>query len=428
MVFLAWGPDLFRFFPAAPAAFRSLRSLPRGPPERPFSGAAPLHFPPDFLYLFQELPDGLLRRSLSPKQEGKPMIQLNSLTLREKVGQLFMIRPDALDGTVEAAQIEDVSLPGSARVSDSMREAFAARPCGGFALFRKNIESPDQLRRFTEELHGLGAFRPLLGIDEEGGRVARIGNHPADFGVPKIPPMESIGLSGDPEQAYAAGKAIGEYLAAFGLDLDFAPVADVNTNPDIRIIGNRAFGSDPEAAAPMVRRYVEGLHAAGIKACVKHFPGHGDASADTHTGYAESLKTWEEISRCEMIPFRAGIEAGAELVMAAHIAAPRVTGTPEPASLSSLLLTGKLRGELGFRGVIITDALAMGAVRQHYSPAEACIAALKAGADILLMPYGYAEAFDGVLRAAEAGAIPPERIDESVRRILQLKKTPGIRG
>ncbi|MBQ6255373.1 MAG: glycoside hydrolase, partial [Clostridia bacterium] len=147
----------------------------------------------------------------------------------------------------------------------------------------------------------------------------------------------------------------------------------------------------------------------------------GDTATDTHTGYAETMKTWEEISACEMVPFRAGIEAGTEFVMTAHIAAPQVTGTDEPATMSYILLTEKLRGELGFEGIIITDALSMGAIREKYSSSEACIRCIQAGVDILLMPYDYYEAFDGVVQAVETGVIPESRIDESVYRILSFK-------
>ena len=353
--------------------------------------------------------------------EDPAAVLAGGMTLREKVGQLFMIRPDALEGRFGPAELEDNSITGTTEVTDEMREVYGRYPCGGFALFRKNILSPSQLRTFTAQLHAMGSPAPVLGIDEEGGRIARIANHPASFGVVKYPPMGEIASAGDPGMAYSAGRDIGAYLADFGLDIDFAPVADVNTNPDNPVIGDRAFGSDPETAAEMVRQVIRGLHGSGVASCIKHFPGHGDTSSDTHTGYAETGKTWDELVHCEMIPFRAGIEEGTELLMTAHIAAPRITGSGEPATMSRLLLTEKLRNEIGYDGLIITDALSMGAVRDQYAPAEACIACLLAGADILLMPYDYFEAFDGVVRAVEDGRIPMERIDESVYRILRFK-------
>ena len=365
---------------------------------------------------------GMLLMPAAYGEEDPIIRQMADMTLRQKVGQLFMIRPDALEGRFGPAELEDNSIVGTTSVSDEMYAVYDQYPCGGFALFRKNILSPSQLHGFTQKLHTLGAIAPVLGIDEEGGRIARIANHPYDFRVAKFPPMGEIAAAGDPGQAYAAGKTIGEYLSAYGLDIDFAPVADVNTNPLNPVIGDRAFGDDPALAAQMVAQVVAGLHESGVAACLKHFPGHGDTSTDTHTGYAETGKSWQEISDCEMIPFRAGIAAGAELIMTAHIAAPAVTGCDEPATMSRVLLTDKLRDELGFEGLIITDALSMGAIRKKYTSSQACVACLNAGADILLMPYDYFEAFDGVVQAVENGQIAESRIDESVYRILKFKQ------
>ena len=365
---------------------------------------------------------GMLMAPGARAEEDSVARDIQSMSLREKVGQMFMVRPDVLEGRFSPADLEDNSITGTTRVSEEMRQVYDQYPCGGFALFRKNILSPSQLMAFTEALHGLGQYTPMLGIDEEGGRIARIANHPKNFNVKTFPAMGVIAKSGNVEQAYEVGKTIGAYLSAYGLDIDFAPVADVNTNPLNPVIGDRAFGDDPAVAAEMVAQVVFGLHDSGVASCIKHFPGHGDTATDTHTGYAETMKTWEEISACEMIPFRAGIEAGTDFVMTAHIAAPQVTGSSEPATMSSILLTEKLRGEMGFQGLILTDALSMGAIRNQYTSSEACIRCIQAGADVLLMPYEYFEAFDGVVRAVETGAIPESRIDESVYRILSFKR------
>ena len=366
-------------------------------------------------------------------EEDEIMMEIGRMTLREKVGQLFMVRPDALEESFSPAELEDNDITGTTEVTEAMREMYRQYPCGGFALFRKNILSPSQLRTLTAGLHGLGNPALVIGIDEEGGRIARIANHPADFGVRKFPPMGKIAETGDESLAYEAGREIGAYLSAYGVDIDFAPVADVNTNPRNPVIGSRAFGDDPALAAAMVKQVIRGLHESGVASCIKHFPGHGDTSTDTHTGYAETGKTWDEMLACEMIPFRAGMEAGTELLMTAHIAAPAVTGTDEPSTMSRVILTDKLRGELGYDGLIITDALSMGAIRNRYSSSEACIACIEAGADLVLMPYDYCEAFDGVVRAVEEGRLTEERIEESVYRILRFKreqteKTDGGRG
>ncbi len=159
-----------------------------------------------------------------------------------------------------------------------------------------------------------------------------------------------------------------------------------------------------------------------VGSCLKHFPGHGDTANDTHKGYAESRKTWEEMLQCEMLPFRAGIEEGTDMIMTAHIAAPRVTGSDVPSTMSRAMLTDKLRGELGYEGLIVTDALAMGAITRVFTPAEAALACLRAGADLVLMPFNYYEAFDGVEAAVRNGEMPEARIDESLRRVLAYKK------
>ncbi len=342
------------------------------------------------------------------------------MTLREKVGQLFVVQPDALEEQMEAARLNDMTAEGTHAISSMIRERYAQYPCGGFVLFRKNLVNDEQVEQLTHDLHHISEIRPLIYTDEEGGRVARFGNHPS-FDTPKVPSMKAILDTGDPEKAYEAGRTIGTYLKKYGIDVDFAPVADVNTNAQNPVIGDRAFGSDPETAAVYVVRYLDGLHDAGMMGCLKHFPGHGDTANDTHTGYAQTEKNWEQLLNCEMIPFRAGIGAGAEFIMTAHIAAPHVTGSREPCTVSRLVLTDKLRHEIGYDGLIITDALAMGAITQNYSSAEACIACIKAGVDILLMPYNYFEASDGVMKAVESGEISEARIDESVRRILRVK-------
>lgn len=195
----------------------------------------------------------------------------------------------------------------------------------------------------------------------------------------------------------------------------------MNTNPDNIIIGPRAFSDKPEVAASMVISYLQGLKDAGITGCIKHFPGHGDTTADTHTGYVQSLKTWEEMRSCEMVTFRAGIQWGCQLIMTAHIAVPNVTGSAIPSTLSSVVLQDKLRGELGYKNIIITDGMEMGAITQHYTSGEAAVGSIQAGVDIVLGPRDFVEAFDAVMSAVSNGTINEERINQSVRRILALK-------
>lgn len=342
--------------------------------------------------------------------------ELQEMTLREKVGQLFYVRPEALDPSIEYGTSADLPAIALQEVNPRMRETAAKYPLGGVVLFAHNIKDPGQLMRFMADLRSLPG-RPLMCVDEEGGRVARLANNPA-FGLPKY---ESMAAFQSARQVREASFAIGSYLARYGFDVDFAPVADVNTNPENIVIGNRAFSSDPADAARKVKAYVKGMQKAGVQSCLKHFPGHGDTQADTHFGYAVSGKSWEEMVACEMIPFKAGIRAGAPLVMTAHISAPAVTGSEVPSTLSSMILEEKLRGELGFKGVIVTDALEMGAITRQYAADEACILALQAGADVLLCVKDYPKCFEAVLAAVASGRLSEERLNQSVTRILKLK-------
>lgn len=337
--------------------------------------------------------------------------KMQQMSLKEKVCQMFVIRPETL------AQSDKEG--GKVALTSEMKAFFREYPVGGMCLFAQNITDPAQLRTFTADLHSL-PLRPLLYVDEEGGRVARIANS-SGFGLQKYESMAAIAANGNPKDAYDAAYYIGSYVKEYGFDVDLAPVADVNTNSENIVIGARAFSSNPVIAKSMVLSYLNGLWQAGVKGCLKHFPGHGDVKGDTHTGYVATQKTWEEMLGCEMITFKAGIDEGVEMIMTAHIATPEITGNDLPATMSHMILTEKLRGELGFKGIIITDAMEMGAIVQHYSPAESAVGTIKAGADIVLLPANLIEAVDAVIQAVNNREIPEQRIDESVRRILTLK-------
>lgn len=355
---------------------------------------------------------------LSAEAQSALEAELSQMTLREKVGQLFTVRPEAMCPELEASGQGMYTYKLQA-VTEGMEERAKQYPVGGYTLFAHNIDNPEQLKAFTAALHKLPGS-PLLSVDEEGGRVARIGNNDK-FNVPRFQSMSAVGATGDPQKAYECGKAIGTYLKEYGFDIDFAPDADVNTNPENVVIGDRAFSNNPQVAAPMVVKYLEGLESAGVVGCLKHFPGHGDTRGDTHTGYVQSDKNWKQMTACEMVTFKAGIKAGAQMIMTAHIAAPEVTGSEVPSTLSPLILQDKLRKELGYDGIIITDALGMGAISQRYTSGEAAVLCLQAGVDVLLMPVNLMEAFDAVVAAVEDGTLTEARIDESVRRVLALK-------
>ncbi len=353
-----------------------------------------------------------------PTLEEKVELQLQGLSLRQKVGQLFCVRPEAIDPAFKQSGKSHQAY-GLQEVNDSMR-AFSARyPVGGIILFGHNIVNPVQLDSLVRRLKSLPGA-PLLYLDEEGGYVTRIAAN-RSFPVEHFPQMGTLAARKDPAEVNRCGRVIGSYLKEYGIDVDFAPVADVNTNPRNPVIGKRAFSSDPREAAALVAQFLKGLQGAGTLGCLKHFPGHGDTSADTHFGYARTRKSWDELLECEMLPFKAGIAAGAQFIMTAHISAPNVTGSDIPATLSEVILQEKLRGELGYEGLIITDGMDMGAITRHFSSAEATLRSLSAGADIILGPHDLQEAFDAVMQAVEEGTLTEERIDQSVRRVLLLK-------
>lgn len=349
------------------------------------------------------------------------------LTLEEKVGQLFLVRPDALDPARTPQQIEDPDAAGATALTDAMRATLARIPVGGVVLFGKNIADAGQLAAFTADLQAAGRVPLLLAVDEEGGAVARLANSGA-LDLPRYESAAAVGAEG-PEAVRTMYRTIGGYLRDFGFALDFAPVADVNTNPDNPVIGSRAFSADPQTAAACVRAAVEGLGEAGVLACLKHFPGHGDTAQDSHEEAAVTEKTLAALRSGEWAPFAAGIAAGAPLVMVGHITAPNALPPAESdrlAGFSATVLNDWLRGELGFEGLVVTDSLAMGAVARRYSSGEAALAALQAGADLLLMPADLEGAYTAVVQAVESGRWPESELDARVERILAAKRAAGL--
>lgn len=349
-------------------------------------------------------------------------ITLQGMTLEEKVGQLFIIRPEALHPYATFLAVNDTEKYGVTGLDAEMLETLRQYQVGGVIYFRKNVIYPEQLENFTRDMQANVKVPLFIGIDEEGGYVTRIAGVKG-FNVPAYSAMEQIGNTGDVEQARDVGAGIGAYLKDYGINVDFAPVADVNTNPSNRVIGNRSFGDDPELVSKMVVAAIEGFHSQDIMTVTKHFPGHGDTSDDTHSGKVVLNKTWEDLKKCELQPFESAIAANTDFVMVAHITLPNVTSDGLPASLSEELITGKLRGELGYNGLIITDSLSMGAIYYNYTPAEAAVLAMKAGADVLLMPADFLEAYNAVLDAVKNGEISEERLDQSVLRILRAKQS-----
>lgn len=359
----------------------------------------------------QEPDDG---KSDSDILEETVMQYLEQMTAEEKAAQLFIILPEALMkdvGTVTAA-------------GEATQKAITQIPVGGFIYLNDNLESRDQVKAMLENVQTYSRERinlPMfLCVDEEGGAVARIAET-GKFDVAQFNDMSVIGARGNEDEAYEAGRTIRTYLSDMGFNVDFAPVADVLTNPENQVVKKRSFGSDPALVASMASAAARGLEEQGICAVYKHFPGHGGTADDTHEGYAYVDKSLEELKKQELVPFQAAIDDGAKVIMVGHISLPNVTGDDTPASMSSEIITGLLREQMQYDGIVVTDAMNMGAVTEQYSSAEAAVQTILAGSDLVLMPEDFDGAYQGVLRAIEDGTISKERLDESLRRILKIK-------
>lgn len=339
---------------------------------------------------------------------------LAKMTLEEKVAQMFVITPEALTGYGQVTSAGDVT-----------RKAIEEYPVGGLVFLSSNMVSTQQVTSMMTSIQEYACARSdipmFLCVDEEGGTVSRIGEKADVFGVEKVGNMCDIGASGDVENARNAYVTIGTYLNALGINVDFAPVADVLTNSENQVVRYRSFGSDALMVSDMVRAALDGLESQEIIGVLKHFPGHGATSADTHEGYAYTNLTLDEMLLNEMVPFIDGIDAGADMIMTAHISCPNITGDTTPCTLSKIMITDILRGQLGYDGIVITDAMNMGAIQNEYASADAAVKAIDAGVDIILMPADFKSAYQGVLDAVAHGTLPESRIDDSVRRILKVK-------
>lgn len=333
---------------------------------------------------------------------------ISEMPIEDKVAGLFVVTPESITGVSAAVQ-----------AGNGTQEALNQYAVGGLIYFDKNISDKEQITEMLSNTTTMSKYPVFLAVDEEGGSVSRVAN--SDVEVIQVDDMATIGATGDTAQAYESGVTIGAYLKEIGFNVDFAPVADVVPEGGNDVLDDRSFGSDPQAVGDMVANMVEGIEGTGVSSCLKHFPGIGSATEDTHDGRAETTKTLDEMRQTDFVPFRAGIEAGADFVMVSHVTASAVDEDGLPSSLSKTIMTDVLRDELGFEGVIITDALNMTAITDYYTSEEAAIKAIEAGADMLLMPEDFNKAYDALLAAVQDGTISEERIDESLRRIYRIK-------
>lgn len=345
-------------------------------------------------------------------EEEKPSLvdeTLAGMTLHEKVCQMMFVTPEELTGE------DGVTVAG-----DATRQALENYPVGGIVYFAKNLESQDQVKEMIDNSQKYSSIGLFVATDEEGGVVNRLMD---TVGTTYIGSMYYYKDDGD-ETAYENAYTIANDMSALGFNLDFAPVADVWSNPDNTVIGERAYSDDYAQAAELVGNAVKGFNDGGVICTLKHFPGHGDTAEDSHYSSAYVHRTKEEIMADEMQPFRSGIEAGAEFVMVGHLIVPDIDEVP--ATLSYKIATGILRDELKFEGVAITDSFEMESIADNYSVDDAVVMSVKAGMDMILQPKDMASAVNSIEQAVADGELSEDRIDESVRRILTLKESRGL--
>lgn len=330
--------------------------------------------------------------------------ELAKLTQRQKIAQLIV---PWLGGNYMA--LDDSAYQIATRWVDSLE-------IGGIIV---SVGSPYDIAAKLNALQKRSKLPLLVSADLEWGAAMRV------VGATAFPHIMAAGATGNERDAYMIGRVAALEGRAVGIHVNFAPDADVNNNPLNPIINIRSFGENPQAVAKLVRAYVRGLQDNGMLATLKHFPGHGDTDVDSHIGLPTIRSAYSRLDSIELVPFRAGIEAGARVVMSAHIAFPAFTGDA-PATLSATMLTGVLRDSLKFQGLVVTDALQMGAIVTKYGAGEAAVRAFEAGSDLLLMPADPDSAIASMLVALQTGRITPARLDSSVRRVLDIKRSLGL--
>jgi len=346
----------------------------------------------------------------TPSQENHDPVQeqLDQMTLEEKVGQMILA---GVQGTV---------------LDDQARRMIADQKVGGIILYANNVTTLDGTAKFVQSIKEANHSNPvpiLMGVDQEGGKVSRMPDE-----VESIPSNGKVGKTKDAGLAEEMGTLLARQVKLAGFNLDFAPVLDVNSNPNNPVIGDRSFGSTAELVSRLGVAEMKGLRSEGIIPVVKHFPGHGDTSVDSHLELPVVNKTEQQLAKLEWLPFEAAIKEHAEAVMVAHILFPKLD-PKYPASLSNVIIGEHLRGKFNYQGVVITDDLSMGAIAKNFKLDEAALATVRAGSDILLVAHSYESAktiFDTLIGAVKKGKLDESRIDESVYRILALKQKVGL--
>jgi len=335
---------------------------------------------------------------------------VESMTLEQKVAAMFIVSPESITGVTTAT-----------RAGDGTRTALAAYEVGGIVYTGNNITGSDQFKEMVQTTKDM--YMELYQVElwtvvqEEGATNVIAGSQ---AGVVAQSAAADLGTSGDTNNAYMAYSSIGSYLNEYGIDVNLGPVCDVATNAD-GYLQERSFNSDADIVTSMIRLAVDGQKEQGVITCLTAFPGQGESEVNPLNGTATTERTLEDMRACEFLPFMAGIEEGAQMIMVSHIVASNASGEAISSSLSSVMITDVLRGELGFNGIVITDYMDKKAITDSYGAGEAAVLAIQAGADMILRPANFEEAYQAVLDAVNSGTISEERIDESLIRIYSLK-------
>ncbi|MDR2748996.1 MAG: glycoside hydrolase family 3 protein [Bifidobacteriaceae bacterium] len=344
---------------------------------------------------------------------------VENMTLDEKIGQMFYLDLEGLETGYRSGKYFPTS------ISDSQIENLKKYKIGGIIYFAKNLTDKTALIKYNYNLQTASKIPLFIGTDEEGGDISRL-TEQGNLGVRRFPDMRVIGDTHNPIQAYNVGRTLAVQMLMLGFNMDFAPVADIDTNDKNPVIGKRAFGTTPDAVSDMVANEVQGFQEQNMSSVLKHFPGHGDTNTDTHTGSAATNANLKRLQNVEFKPFEAGIKAGADFVLTAHILLPNATDDNLPATMSKEIIINQLRDKLKFSGIVITDALDMDAISQNYTNDQIAFNCVNAGVDILLMPKDFYGVYNSLKKYVEDGLISEERINESVIRIITTKFERGL--
>jgi len=350
--------------------------------------------------------DEIIKSNNKEKEDSIDIIklQIEEMTLEEKIGQLVLVGMEGYE------------------VNDNIKELIKSYHVGGVILYGKNVEDSIQLLSLINSLKDNNSSNkaPLfISVDEEGGSVSRNPNE-----VKKLPAARSIGMTEDNALAFESGKLLGQTVKAFGYNMNFAPVLDIDSNPLNPVIGNRSFGQTVDIVSSMGIEALKGIKSEGVIPVIKHFPGHGDTTVDSHIGLPVINHDLKRLNDFEIVPFKDAIDNGADVVMVAHILLSKID-TEYPASMSTMVIGDILRDNLGFDGVVITDDMTMGAITKNYKIGDAALKSLVAGVDILLVGHNYnsqLEVINAIKDGVDSGIISINRIDKSVYRILKLKE------